>query len=89
MEKILKVVGAIIENDNREILCALRSPEMSSSNVWEFPGGKIEIRCRLISGIPAAKEHSKIIWLRRENLLSLVWAPADVPAVRKLIDENN
>lgn len=42
MKKIIKVVGAIIENDNSEILCALRSKDMSLSGFWEFPGGKIE-----------------------------------------------
>ncbi|MFJ8236339.1 8-oxo-dGTP diphosphatase MutT [Ureibacillus sp. NPDC094379] len=42
MKKSVHVVGAIIENDNNEIFCALRSPEMSLPNYWEFPGGKIE-----------------------------------------------
>lgn len=42
MKKVIKVVGAIIENDNSEILCALRSKDMSLSGFWEFPGGKIE-----------------------------------------------
>lgn len=42
MKKIIKVVGAIIENEKHEILCALRSQSMSMSNFWEFPGGKIE-----------------------------------------------
>ena len=42
MKKTIKVVGAIIENSNSEILCALRSPKMSMPNLWEFPGGKIE-----------------------------------------------
>ena len=42
MKKIIKVVGAIIENDNSEILCALRSKDMSMPKLWEFPGGKIE-----------------------------------------------
>jgi 8-oxo-dGTP diphosphatase len=40
MKKQIKVVAAIIENDENEILCALRSPEMSMGNQWEFPGGK-------------------------------------------------
>lgn len=43
MKKTIRVVGAIIKNDNNEILCALRSPNMSMPNVWEFPGGKVEI----------------------------------------------
>lgn len=42
MKKTIKVVGAIIENDKKEILCALRSKEMSMACFWEFPGGKIE-----------------------------------------------
>ena len=131
MKKLVKVVGAIIENNNNEILCALRSPSMSTSNMWEFPGGKIEqgetlkeaiereikeeldctvsfisefnnnthesdnlivnlitVKCVLVAGTPIASEHSKLIWLKRENLSSLIWAPADIPAVQQLISEN-
>ena len=130
MKKLIKVVGAIIENENNEILCALRSPKMSLPNLWEFPGGKIEVtetlkeaiereikeeltcevefvdifndntheydefivnlitvKCRLVTGTPTVSEHSKLIWLHRENLLSVKWAPADVPAVEQLIAE--
>ena len=42
IKKTVHVVGAIIENDKQEILCALRGPEMTLPNYWEFPGGKIE-----------------------------------------------
>jgi 8-oxo-dGTP diphosphatase len=130
MKKLIKVVGAIIENENNEILCALRSPRMSIPNTWEFPGGKIEgnetlkdaiereikeeldctvefidifndntheydkfivnlitVKCRLVAGIPTVSEHSKLIWLHRENLLSLKWAPADIEAVEQLLSE--
>ncbi|KYH32055.1 CTP pyrophosphohydrolase [Clostridium tepidiprofundi DSM 19306] len=130
MKKLIKVVGAIIENENNEILCALRSPRMSIPNMWEFPGGKIEdnetfkqaiereikeelsckvefidvfndniheydnfivnlitVKCRLVTGTPKISEHSKLIWLHRENLLSLKWAPADIPAVKQLVEE--
>ncbi|MBO0959678.1 (deoxy)nucleoside triphosphate pyrophosphohydrolase [Neobacillus sp. MM2021_6] len=131
MKKLVKVVAAIIENEHKEILCALRSPEMSIPNMWEFPGGKVEanediysalkreideeldckietfneifndttheyetfiinlisIKCRVVKGTPTKSEHSKLIWLKRENLDSLKWAPADVPAVEQLIQE--
>ena len=128
MKKTIKVVAAIIENENKEVLCALRSPEMSLPNLWEFPGGKVEegesllnaiereiqeeldckvkaidvfdeniheyekvivnliaIKCKLIDGVPKASEHSKLIYLKKENLSSLVWAPADVPIVENLM----
>lgn len=42
IKKTVHVVAAIIENENKEILCALRGPEMTLPNYWEFPGGKIE-----------------------------------------------
>ncbi|SIQ01531.1 8-oxo-dGTP diphosphatase [Peribacillus simplex] len=133
MKKQVKVVAAIIENEKDEILCALRSPDMSIPNMWEFPGGKVEmgediftalkreideelqckveteslifndntheyetfiinllsIKCRIIEGTPTANEHSKLIWLKGENLSSLKWAPADIPAVEQLINEKN
>ena len=38
----LEVVGAVIERDGF-FLCALRSPDHSLPNVWEFPGGKVEL----------------------------------------------
>nr|WP_208404423.1 8-oxo-dGTP diphosphatase MutT [Saccharococcus thermophilus] len=42
VKKTVRVVGAVIYNEQNEILCALRSPEMSLPNLWEFPGGKME-----------------------------------------------
>ncbi|MCT4479112.1 (deoxy)nucleoside triphosphate pyrophosphohydrolase [Peribacillus frigoritolerans] len=133
MKKQVKVVAAIIENEKDEILCALRSPDMSIPNMWEFTGGKVEkgediftalkreideelqckvetdtsifndntheyetfiinllsIKCRIIEGTPTANEHSKLLWLKRDNLSSLKWAPADIPAVEQLINEKN
>ncbi|NRD77854.1 (deoxy)nucleoside triphosphate pyrophosphohydrolase [Bacillus sp. BRMEA1] len=131
MKRSIKVVAAIIENEQHEILCALRSPEMSLPNRWEFPGGKVEanedifsalereiaeelgcrvetfkeifnehiqeyetfvihllsIKCRIIEGFPTKSEHSTLIWLKRENLKSLKWASADIPAVEQLMNE--
>ncbi|UCZ55230.1 (deoxy)nucleoside triphosphate pyrophosphohydrolase [Bacillus shivajii] len=131
MKKEVKVVGAIIENDHQQILCALRSPQMSMANMWEFPGGKVEnnediftalkreiqeelsctiettsevfhehiheyddiviqlicIKTHIIAGSPVPREHAKLIWLKRDNLESLKWAPADVPAMKKLMEQ--
>ncbi|TDK59894.1 (deoxy)nucleoside triphosphate pyrophosphohydrolase [Bacillus salipaludis] len=131
MKTLVKVVAAIIENEHGEVLCALRSPQMSTPNMWEFPGGKVEvnediytalkreideeldckietskkvfndttheyetviinllsIKCKVVEGSPTPREHSKLIWLKRENLDSLKWAPADIPAVLQLINE--
>lgn len=128
MKKTIKVVAAIIENKNSEILCALRAPNMSLPNLWEFPGGKVEegeslfdaiereiqeelsckvkenivfaentheyekvivnligIKCSLIENLPTPGEHSKLIYLAKESLGSLVWSPADIPIVKEIM----
>lgn len=40
-EKI-RAVGAVIEDDNNNILCAQRPEGKNLALKWEFPGGKIE-----------------------------------------------
>ncbi|UOQ83584.1 (deoxy)nucleoside triphosphate pyrophosphohydrolase [Gracilibacillus salinarum] len=130
MKKKVKVVAAVIENNQEEVLCALRAHDMSIPNKWEFPGGKVEegenlqqalereiqeeLRCdikaenviydhtheydsfiinlialeaNIVSGTPVATEHAKLIWLPKENLDSVIWAPADIPAVETLIKQ--
>ncbi|WP_461671106.1 8-oxo-dGTP diphosphatase MutT [Mycobacterium tuberculosis] len=41
--KSIVVAGAVIVNESRQILCALRSESMSMPGLWEFPGGKLEL----------------------------------------------
>ncbi|WP_075618872.1 (deoxy)nucleoside triphosphate pyrophosphohydrolase [Paenisporosarcina indica] len=125
---MINVVGAIIINDKKEILCALRSEKMALPNLWEFPGGKIEhgeshekalireireeLSCeievhqfvedtvyeyetftinlityisKVINGTPFASEHAELKWVPIQELLTLEWAPADIPAVNKLL----
>lgn len=130
MKKTVHVVGAIIENDKKEIFCALRSPNMTLPNYWEFPGGKIEVgespeealyreikeefncsievgqkvedttyeyekvivrletyMAKLIEGEPKALEHSEAKWVSKEKIAQLHFAPADIPAVKKISKE--
>ncbi|MFC5601858.1 (deoxy)nucleoside triphosphate pyrophosphohydrolase [Sporosarcina koreensis] len=128
MPKIVHVVGAIIHNEEGNILCARRSSNMTFPGYWEFPGGKIEpgerpqtallreikeeLHCdiavgqfveetiytydtftvrletyfaEIINGTPIAYEHSELKWVPCSDLNSLEWAPADIPAVERVI----
>jgi|GEM_PF-283587 len=38
----IPVVGAVIVNENLEILCALKPEGTPRGGFWEFPGGKVE-----------------------------------------------
>jgi 8-oxo-dGTP diphosphatase len=40
--------------------------------------------CVLAAGEPRPSEHAAVLWLAPDCLESLVWAPADLPAVRAL-----
>jgi len=54
-----------------------------------FTVNLLSIKCRIVDGSPKTSEHSTFIWLKRENLESLQWAPADIPAVKQLMNEKS
>jgi 8-oxo-dGTP diphosphatase len=43
--------------------------------------------CLLKKGEPQLTEHIEVRWLKPAELISLEWAPADIPAVEKLMKE--
>ncbi len=49
----------------------------------------VAIKATLVDQAPVLTEHAQYIWLKRDNLLSLNWAPADIPIVEKLLTEKN
>lgn len=40
--------------------------------------------CSIVSGAPVPAEHAELRWVTRSRLSALDWAPADVPAVRRV-----
>lgn len=63
--------------------------ELVETTVHEYSFGEVTLTtfyCELRSGVVTLTEHEAIEWLRPEALPALDWAPADVPAVRSIVE---
>lgn len=81
---------AIQREIQEELGCRIEPDELHNEYIHEYEAFNIQlitIKCRLVDGTPVPREHAKLLWLRREHLTSLVWAPADIPAVELLRKE--
>lgn len=61
--------------------------EWVETTAYEYDFGIVELStymCTIESGQPQLTEHSDSRWLTPDELFSVEWAPADVPAVEKL-----
>ena len=80
---------AIEREIKEELKCSIKAIEIIGENRHEYEKIIVNltaIKCNLVEGEPVADEHSKLIYLNKENLESLVWAPADIPLVKKVIN---
>lgn len=72
---------------NEEMNCSIEIGEEIETTVYEYNFGFVHLTtfyCHLINGKPTLTEHVGISWLSPHELMSLDWAPADIPAVKKI-----
>jgi 8-oxo-dGTP diphosphatase len=84
------IYTALKREIHEELDCEVETDEVFNDHTHEYETfiiNLIAIKCKVVKGTPTKSEHSKLIWLKRENLSSLNWAPADIPAVEQLINE--
>ncbi|WP_186579759.1 (deoxy)nucleoside triphosphate pyrophosphohydrolase [Aquibacillus kalidii] len=82
--------AALVREIKEEMGCKIKTGKLLNENVHEYETfiiNLIAIKAKVVEGSPVKSEHSQLIWLKRENLNSLKWAPADIPAVEQLINE--
>lgn len=75
---------------NEELHCTIETYDIFNEHTHEYESSIIHlitIKAKIMNGSPKATEHAKLIWLKKENLKSLVWAPADKPAVDLLVND--
>ncbi|GAB4073761.1 (deoxy)nucleoside triphosphate pyrophosphohydrolase [Barrientosiimonas marina] len=70
-----------------EMRCDIQVGEQVDHTVYEYDFGIVHLTtfyCELLKGEPVLTEHATFTWLPKEELLTLDWAAADIPAVDKL-----
>ncbi|WP_405100003.1 (deoxy)nucleoside triphosphate pyrophosphohydrolase [Oceanobacillus sp. FSL H7-0719] len=93
--------GGKIENDEtpqealqreiqEEMHCQIEIGEKVEYTAYEYDFGIVHLTtyiCKLNDGKPQLTEHVNIKWLEPNELESLDWAPADIPAIKRLAHE--
>ncbi|AST91084.1 DNA mismatch repair protein MutT [Sutcliffiella cohnii] len=90
VEKDEDIYTALKREIQEELHCTIETYDLHNDHTHEYETfiiNLIAIKAKVVEGTPVPTEHSKLIWLKKENLPSLVWAPADIPAVELLVNE--
>ncbi|MFT4413744.1 (deoxy)nucleoside triphosphate pyrophosphohydrolase [Fredinandcohnia humi] len=77
---------------SEEMNCMVQVGEQIDETVHEYDFGIVHLStyyCKLLNGTPTLSEHEEMRWLFPNELLSLDWAPADIPTVQKLYNITN
>jgi 8-oxo-dGTP diphosphatase len=80
--------AALIREIKEELGIDIYNLELFDHSTTILPDWEVELSCYLVQSDVEPTEstdHDQLIWLKREELASLNWSEADLPAVRKLI----
>jgi len=79
---------------SREILeefnCSIQVGEKIEDTIHEYEKFIVHLetyKASIIKGEPVVLEHAEIRWVPRNQLLDLNFAPADIPAIKKILAE--
>lgn len=71
-----------------ELLCDVEVGEQVETTSHEYDFGVVTLTtffATLLAGEPQLTEHSEVRWIPAAQLSSVEWAPADVPAVQRVV----
>ena len=89
VEKGESLESCLIREIQEELGIKVKVISKMASNIHTYQGNKqielIPFRCRITDGKIQLREHKQILWLKKESLLDLDWAEADIPIVRNYI----
>lgn len=73
-----------------ELHCEVEVGDQVAATTHEYDFGVVTLTtfyCQLVAGTPELTEHAAIRWLPPSELTTIEWAPADVPAVNRIVKE--
>ncbi|MDY7541178.1 MULTISPECIES: (deoxy)nucleoside triphosphate pyrophosphohydrolase [unclassified Cryobacterium] len=79
---------ALIRELEEELLCSAEIGQHVETTEHEYDFGIVILTtyyCSLVAGEPHLTEHSEIRWVPAAELDQLEWAPADIPAVERVM----
>lgn len=82
---------ALAREMNEELLCTVEIGAHVETTSHEYAFGVVNLMtyyATLVGGEPQLTEHSEIRWIPVSKLDSVEWAPADVPAVERIMRDS-
>lgn len=73
-----------------ELNCSIKVNELIEHTIHEYDFGIVQLStyyCEIVEGKPMKKEHIELRWVSKDNLLSLDFAPADIPSIKTIMKE--
>lgn len=80
---------ALIREIHEELDCLIDVEEFImevTHHYLNFIVNLLTYKAKITQGKPVAKEHAKLKWVPLHELTDLNWAPADIPTVKKLLE---
>ena len=81
--------AAVVREILEELDCHIEVENEVGENTLDYGDVIITLtvfQCRMKDEV-TVKEHDAFVWIKPENLLSLVWAPVDIPILEKIVEE--
>lgn len=75
---------ALVREIAEELSCVIAVNDFINTAEFEYDFGLVVLStyyCELKNGEPSLSEHEAMVWLSPDELHTLEWAPADLPAV--------
>jgi len=79
--------SALVREINEELAVSIAVGDKIVTTTHEYEFGVVSLTtfyCSLLAGAPVPLEHAEIAWLRPADLMTVQWAPADIPAVHRV-----